>query len=132
MRPKAIDCAEEQYPIVLFTDGAAESSDPDAILYDLVSVGGVAFDTATGAISHFGSMVPKILGRRMKSRWHPTEVYPVIMANSAFGKDWVGSRVLSFIDNDAAIFSLINANSSLETVADLLMINCVLDSTYDL
>ena len=61
MRPKVINCTEEQCPIVLFTDGAAESSDTDAILYDLVSVGGGAFDTATGAIVHFGSMVPKNL-----------------------------------------------------------------------
>ena len=36
------------------------------------------------------------------------------------------------MDKDAARFSLINSSSSSETVADLLMINCVLDSTYDL
>ena len=56
----------------------------------------------------------------------------MLLAKSAFGQDWAGRRVISFIDNDAARYSLINANSSSETVADLLMINCVLDSTHDL
>ena len=137
MRPKVIDCRNTQCPIVLFTDGAAESSDPDLILYDVVSVGGVAIDTDTGSVSHFGSMVPKKLVDEWKSGGiqqviTQAEVYPVLLAKFAFGQDWVGRRVISFIDNDAARYSLINANSSSETVGDLLMINCVLDSTHDL
>ena len=60
------------------------------------------------------------------------EAYPVLLAKELFGETWKGRRVISFIDNDAARFSLINCNSSSETVADKLMINCVLDSAHDL
>ena len=110
MRPKVINCTEAQCPIVLFTDGAAESSDPDAVLYDLVSIGGVAIDTDTGSLVHFGSMVPKGIVDEWKSGGiqqviTQAEVYPVALSKTLMGDAWLGRRVITFIDNDAARFS---------------------------
>ena len=68
MRPKVVKCHEDDRPIILFTDGAAESSDPAVMNYDLVSIGGVAFDTATNEIKHFGDMVPKHIVDEWKTR----------------------------------------------------------------
>ena len=59
MRPKVVDCFADQRPIVLFTDGAAESSDPKVLTFDLVTVGEVAIDTADGSIRYFGDKVPE-------------------------------------------------------------------------
>ena len=58
MKPKVVDRLADRRPIILFTDGAAESSDPAVLTYDLVTIGGVAIDTATGSIAHFGDSVP--------------------------------------------------------------------------
>ena len=100
-----------------FTDGAAESSDPSVITYDLVSIGGVAIDTATEEIKHFGSMVPKVIVDEWKAGGiqqviTQAEVYPVLLAKELFGATWKGRRVLSFIDNDAARHALVKGKSA--------------------
>ena len=91
MRPRTIDCHIDTRPIILFTDGAAESSDPAVITYDLVSIGGVAIDTATGELRHFGDSVPTHIVEEWKSGGilqviTQAEVYPVLLAKDLFGK----------------------------------------------
>ena len=86
---------------------------------------------------HFGCMVPD----NIIDEWRAAgilqvitqaEVYTVLIAKQLMAERIKGRRVISFIDNDAARFSIINSNSSSDTVGDMLMINCVLDSTLDL
>ena len=121
----------------MLTDGAAESSDKDFLTFDRVSIGGVIIDSADGTIKHFGCMVPD----RIVDEWRSAgilqvitqaEVYPVLMAKHLARGSIKGRRVISFIDNDAARFSIINSNSSSDSAADMLMINCVLDTELDL
>ena len=84
---------------------------------------GVAIDTDTGSVVHFGSMVPKTIVDEWKSGGiqqviTQAEVYPVLLAKLEFGQDWVGRRVISFIDNDAARWAVVKSyTTSLEGAA---------------
>ena len=137
MRPKIVDCFADRRPIVLFTDGAAESSDPSVLTFDIVTVGAVAIDTADGSIKYFGDHVPDEIITEWRAEGilqviTQAEVYPVALSKTLMGDSWIGRRVISFIDNDAARFSFINSNSSSNSVGDLLLVNAALDSKLDI
>jgi len=132
MKPRVVDCFADQRPIVLFTDGAAESSDPAVLTFDIVTIGAVAIDTADGSMQHFGDYVPDLIIGEWRAAGilqviTQAEVYPVILAKTLLGKTWQGRRVITFIDNDAARFSFINSNSGSESIGDMLLINSALD-----
>ena len=90
MRPKIVDCFADRRPIILFTDGAAESSDPAVLTFDLVTVGAVAIDTADGSIKYFGDHVPDELINEWRSGGilqviTQAEVYPVALSKTLMG-----------------------------------------------
>ena len=100
MKPKVIDCMAEKRPIILFTDGAAESSDPAVLSFDVVTIGAVAIDTVDGSMCHFGDRVPD----KIVEEWRAggilqviaqAEVYPVTLAKVLIGDNWSGRRVIS-------------------------------------
>ena len=137
MKPRVVDCFADQRPIVLFTDGAAESSDPAVLTFDMVTIGAVAIDTADGSMKHFGDYVPDLIIGEWRAAGilqviTQAEVYPVILAKTLLGETWQGRRVIIFIDNDAARYSFINSNSGSEPICDMLLVNSSLDISLNI
>ena len=123
MKPRKLRVRDDRPPVILFSDGAEEEYK--------VTVGAVMIDLADNAIEFWEEEVPKAMVAHWRERGghkkviHQAELLPVLLSVQGWSSRVAGRRVFSFVDNDAAKFSIISGTSddlaSCDIVDDLWM-----------
>lgn len=109
--PRQLAFKGEQRPVLLFSDGACEGNEREA-----VTSGAVCLDTVTGKSVMFGSTVPEELVKFWKSTGNiqtigQAELLPVLLGRIVFAEMMRHRRVFVFIDNDSARQGLLKGYS---------------------
>ena len=117
--PRSLSCSDMN-PVVIFTDGACEGVDRD-----IVTIGGVIYDAATGGPECFGFQVPWDVVRSWRAEGKEqvigqAEILPVYVAKYTWSKRVRNRRVLHFVDNESAKFALVKGSSPQEDSAKIL------------
>ncbi|CAK9104190.1 unnamed protein product [Durusdinium trenchii] len=109
VQPKHILPGDETRSVVVFTDAAYEN--------DVATWGIVVLDAASGLRTSVGGIVPK----QSVDAWHTfgveqvitlAEAFAVLLARHMFRSFLLRRKVLFFVDNEGARFSLIKASSA--------------------
>jgi hypothetical protein len=105
-KPRCLSIEDLLEPIVVFTDAAADdtSATYGLVLFDGTSRYAAAREIPAGLVSQWKSEV----GSQIICQ---AELYPVILAKLKWAKKMTNRRVLFFIDNEAAKFSMIKMES---------------------
>ena len=119
-KPRSWNCWTDDWPIIVFTDGAYE--DPKG------TWGAVVFEPADGKTStYYAGDVPS----RLMEGWKKLageqiicqiEAFAVLLIRQHFSEAWKEKRAIFFVDNEAARFSLIKGSSpspSMQLIAHL-------------
>ncbi len=108
LQPRSWNCWGDDRPILVFTDGAFEA--PEG------TWGAVIFDPSNDITSTFAGRVSeslmdgwkKLAGEQIICQ---IEAYAVLLVRHHFKLQWKNRRAISFVDNEAARFSLIKGSS---------------------
>ena len=116
---------------VCFTDGACEGIDRN-----IVTVGGVLFDSRDSTFEFFGFHVSQDLVKEWKSRGvtqviGQAEVYPVLLIKMRWKTKLHQRRCIFFLDSDAARESLVKASTGSDATRDMLLVNSSLDTEIE-
>lgn len=118
-KPRSWNCWSDDWPIIVFTDGAYE--DPKG------TWGAVVFEPGDGKTSTYAGDVPS----RLMEGWKKLageqiicqiEAFAVLLIRQRFSEAWKEKRAIFFVDNEAARFSLIKGSSpspSMQLIAHL-------------
>ncbi|CAE7441415.1 unnamed protein product [Symbiodinium sp. CCMP2592] len=102
----------------LFTDGSCE---PER---EFGAVGAILYDQSGRAVSAFSEKAPKdVMRRLLKESSNPIyalELYPVLLSYRKWQHLLGGAQVVSFVDNDAAKYSLVRSCSSTDEGASII------------
>ena len=107
IKPRTVDFSDERPPILVFTDASYEN--------DKAEYGIFCIDDNTKWVA--GSQIPSVLVDHWKSSGSlqiiaQAEIYPIVLIRRFVAQAWIHRKVVYYIDNDAARFGLIKAESN--------------------
>ena len=107
IRPRTIDFTDDRPPILVFTDASYENQHAE--------YGVFCIEDNNKWVA--GSQIPSVLVDHWKSSGSlqiiaQAEIYPIVLLRRHVSKSWIHRKVVYYIDNDAARFGLIKAESN--------------------
>ena len=125
--PRKIDLTAPKEPILVFTDGSWENGTG--------GMGAVVIDTVTGSTRVFEGKLPrpilehwlKVVGQQIICQ---IELLVVVLIRRLCREEFLGRRLIFFIDNEAARFGLIRGRSGSSTMNALINIFLKTETLY--